>query len=84
MQAIQHVFLPINTGHFDGFAADSDEGMGRLPNGLTDKSIDVQMERIFPRVSCFRKFHTGILIGIFTVNLADGWTDGTDDGHTAG
>ena len=28
-------------------------------------------------------FHTGILIGIFTVNLADGRTDGTDNRHTA-
>ena len=31
----------------------------------------------------YGNFHTGILIGIFTMNLADGRTDGTYDGHTA-
>ena len=30
----------------------------------------------------FGKFCTAILIGIFTVNLADGWLDGMDDRHT--
>ena len=30
----------------------------------------------------YRIFCAGILIGIFTVNLADGRMDGTDDGHT--
>ena len=53
----------------------------RLPDGLTDESVDVQTERSFPRFSCFRKFHTGILIGIFTMNLANGRMDGTDNGH---
>ena len=32
----------------------------------------------------FKKFHTAILVGIFTVNLGDGWMDGTDDGQTDG
>ena len=53
-----------------------------LPDGSTDESDDVQMEREFLRYWVFGKFHTGIPVGIFTVNLADGWTDGTDDGHT--
>ena len=30
----------------------------------------------------YRKFCTAILVGIFTVNLDDGWMDGTDDGCT--
>ena len=30
----------------------------------------------------FQEIQTAILVGIFTVNLGDGWTDGTDDGHT--
>ena len=30
------------------------------------------------------KFRTGILVGIFTVGLADGRTDITDDQHTVG
>ena len=54
-----------------------------LPDGLTDESIDVQTERSFPGYSIFGDFHTGILIGIFTVNLADGRMDRMDDGHTA-
>ena len=29
----------------------------------------------------FREFHTVILVGIFTINLTDGLTDGADDGH---
>ena len=32
----------------------------------------------------FGKFHLAILMGILPVNLADGWTDGTDDRHTDG
>ena len=56
--------------------------MDRLPNQSTDESNDVWMERSFPGFSCFGKFCTGILISIFTMNLADGWMDGTDDGHT--
>ena len=54
----------------------------RLPDGLTDESNDVWTERNFPGIHMFGKFHTGILIGIFTMNLADGWADGTDNGHT--
>ena len=61
---------------------DGNKVTDRLPDGLTDKSIDVQMERSFPRFLCFGKLHTGILIGIFTMNLADGRTDGTDNRHT--
>ena len=44
--------------------------MDGLPDGSTDESDDVWMERNFPGLLHFRKFHTGILIGIFTVNLA--------------
>ena len=51
---------------------------------MTDKSNDVQMERNFPRIWTFGKLHTGILIGIFMMNLVVGWMDGTDDGHTDG
>ena len=57
---------------------------GRLSDGLTDKSNDVQMERNFPRIGTFGKFHTGILISIFAMNSADGWMDRTNDGHTDG
>ena len=42
------------------------------------------MERNFPGIQTFGRLHMGILISIFTMNLADGWTDGTDDGHTDG
>ena len=42
------------------------------------------METKFPRYCTFRKFHPAILMGIFTMNLADGWMDGTDDGDTDG
>ena len=56
--------------------------MDRLPEGLTDKSDDVQMERSFPWYCILRNYCTGILIGIFTVNLADGRMDRTDDGHS--
>ena len=58
--------------------------MDRLPNGLTDESDEVWMWRNFPVIQMFGKFHTAILMGILTVNLADGWTDRTDDGHTNG
>ena len=69
-------------GIFDRFSADGDKVTGGLPDGLTDEYIDVWMERSFPRFLCFRKFHTGKLVGIFTMDLADGWMDRTDDGHT--
>ena len=42
------------------------------------------MERSIPGFSCYGKFHTGILIDVFTMNLADHWMDGTDNGHTDG
>ena len=56
--------------------------MDGLPDGLTAKSIDVQMEGIFPGYCIIGNFHTGILVGIFTVNLADCQMDGADNGHT--
>ena len=40
-------FLPMITGIFNGFSADSDEVMDGLPDGSTDKSDDSQMERKF-------------------------------------
>ena len=83
MQVIYCMFLPINTGIFNGFSADGDEVMNRLPDGSIDESVDVQMEGSFPGYCIVRNFHTAILIGIFTVNLADGRIDRTDDGHTA-
>ena len=46
---IYHLFLPVLPGIFDGFSADSDEVMDGLPDRLSDKSIDVQMEMSFPR-----------------------------------
>ena len=36
----------------------------------------------FPRFSVYGNFHTGILVGIFTVELADGRMDVTDNEHT--
>ena len=36
----------------------------------------------FPRIQTFRKFNTVRLIRFFTMNLADGWMDGTHNGHT--
>ena len=58
--------------------------MDRLSDGSADESDGVQMERNFPRIWMFRKLHTGRLISIFTVNLADGWMGRTDNGHTDG
>ena len=55
-----------------------------LPDGSTDKSDDVWIEGNFPAKWSYRKFHTAILMGIFTSNLADGWMDRTDDRHTDG
>ena len=48
MQVIYCVFLPIIMREFYGFSADGDEVMDGLPDGLTDKSVDVQMEWCFP------------------------------------
>ena len=47
-------------------------------------AVDVQTEGSFPRFSACGNFCTGILVGIFTVELADGRTDVTDDEHTVG
>ena len=65
----------------DRLAADSDKMTDGLTNGSTDESDDVWTERSFPGYCLFGKFHTGILVGIFTMNEADGRTDRTDDGH---
>ena len=55
----------------------------KTPRTVQDaKLLLVWMERNFPGFQMFGKFHTAILMGIFTMNLADGWTDRTDDGHT--
>ena len=40
------------------------------------------MERNLLTNGSFGKFHTAILVGILTLNLADGWMDGTGDGYT--
>ena len=55
-----------------------------LSDGLTGKSDDVWTGGNFPMNWTFRKFHPAILVGIFSMNLADGWTDGTNNGHTDG
>ena len=80
-------FSPLFLGIFDRFLADGDEVMDGLADGSTEESNDIWMERSFPgfpEFLCFGEFHTGVLIGIFTMNLADGWMDRTDDGHTDG
>ena len=56
MQVIYCVLLPIITGIFNGFSVDGDEGMDGLPDGLTEKSNDVQMERSFPGFHFSRNF----------------------------
>ena len=38
----------------------------------------------FSWVLTYGKFHQAILMGIFTMNLADGWMGRTDDRHTDG
>ena len=74
----------IITGIFYGFSADGDKVTDRLPDASTDESNDVWMERNFPRFLVFMKFHTAKLVCIFTVNLADGWMDATDNRHIDG
>ena len=71
-------------GNLDWFSADGGEVMDGLPDGSTDKSDDGWMESSFPGFSYFVKFCTGIHVSIFTMNLADGWMDRTDHGHTDG
>ena len=78
MQVIYCGFLPIITREFYGFSADSD----RVPDGLSDGSTDESNDVEFPMKWIFRKFCPAILMGIFTMNLSDGWTDRMDDGHT--
>ena len=78
------LFSPLLLGTFNGCSADGDDVMDGLHDGLTDESDDVQMDRKFPGITCFRKLNRGILIGIFTMNLADGWMDRTDNRHTDG
>ena len=82
MQVIYWCSSPLLLGKFDSFTADSDDVMDRLPDGLTDESIDVYMEGSFPGYCVNVNIHTGVLRGIFTVNLADGRTDRADDRHT--
>ena len=53
-----------------------------LRHGSTDESNDIQTDGNFPGNWNFRKFHTAILVGIFTMHLADHWIDQTDDRHT--
>ena len=65
MLVIDCMFLPITRRDFDGYAADGDKVTDGLPDGSTDKCIDVWTERSFPRFLCFGKFCTGILVGIF-------------------
>ena len=56
----------------------------RLPDGSTDESDNVWTEGKFNGKWSFGKLHPAILMGIFTVKLADGWMDGMDNGHTHG
>ena len=56
----------------------------RLPDMSTDESHDVQMEGNFPTNWTFMKLCPAIFVSIFTMNLADGHMDGTDDRHTDG
>ena len=73
MQIIYCVFLQMITGEFfNGFSADGDKVMDGLPDGSTDKSNDVLTEWNFPVNCFFREFCTGILMGIFTMNLDEG------------
>ena len=84
VQVIYCIFSPCSLGNLDRFSADSDRVTDGLPDRSTDKSNDVSIEGIFPKYWTFRKFHPAILVGIFTMDLADGSTDRTDDGHTDG
>ena len=78
------IFSPLLLGNFDGFSADGDKVTAGLSDGSTDESDDVWMERNFPRYQTFGKFCTAICMGIFAMNLANCWTDRTDDRHTDG
>ena len=56
------------TVDFYGFSADGDGVTDGLPDGSTDKSDDVWMEGKFPVKWTLGKFHTGILMGIFSMS----------------
>ena len=75
-------FSPLLLGNFDRFSAYGDRVTDALPDELTVGSDDVWMEVNLPMIWIFRKFHPAILVGIFTINFADGWMDGMDDGCT--
>ena len=72
-------FSTILLGIFDGFSADGDEVMDGLPDGSTDKSVNVQMEGSFPGYCIIRNFCTGILIGIFTMKMVTCHVDAMTD-----
>ena len=84
MQVIFCIFSPRLLGNFYRCSANGDGVTDGLPDGLIEATDDTWTERNFPRNWIFGKLPPAILVGIFTVNLADGWMDGTDDGHTDG
>ena len=47
VQVLNCMFLPMITNDFDRFSAHGDKVTDGLPDGSTDKSDDVQMERNF-------------------------------------
>ena len=57
---------------YQGISADGDSVTDTLSDGLTDESDDIWTERTFLRFWTFGKFHPAVLVGIFTVSLADG------------
>ena len=65
------LFLPMITGNFDGFSADRDGVTDRLPDGLTDKSDEVQTERNFVGFGVLGNFIQQYS-WLFSLNLADG------------
>ena len=72
MQVIYCIFSPLLLGNFNRFSAESGKVTDGLPDGSTDEYHDVWMERNFSRFQTLWKLHPAILIGIFTMNLADG------------
>ena len=85
MQVNFPVFIsPFLPGNFNGFSVDSDGVDDGLSDGLTDESNDVWTEGNFPGIWMFGKLDQAILLGTFTMNLADGWMDGMDIGWTDG
>ena len=49
---------------------------------MTDESDDVWTEGNLPGTLTFGKFDRAVLLGTFTMNVADGQMDGMDDGWT--